>query len=168
MSLSSRVFAVVAVLFLLFAGTQSMFADSTSFDFSFSGAGISGSGMFTVTMVSGNEFLVSAISGTQNGLSMTLLAPGAFAQNNNDIFSSSPFLTIGGVAFTANGAMYNVYFNPGTAGYFECSSVPCLNGTGTPITFSITEVTAVPEPGTLMLLGSGVLGLAGVIRRKLA
>ena len=26
----------------------------------------------------------------------------------------------------------------------------------------------VPEPGTLMLLGSGVLGLAGVIRRKLS
>ena len=27
--------------------------------------------------------------------------------------------------------------------------------------------TATPEPGTLMLFGSGILGLAGVIRRKI-
>jgi len=163
----SRIFA--AVLFLVLAGTQSMFANSVSFDFSFSGAGISGTGVLTGTLVSGNEFLVTSISGTQNGLSMTLLAPGAFAQNNNDIFSSSPFLTLGGLAFMANGANYNVYFNPGTGSYFECSSVPCLNGMGAPITFSLKPVstTTVPEPGTLMLLGSGVLGLAGVARRKL-
>jgi hypothetical protein len=64
----------------------------------------------------------------------------------------------------SNGANYNVYFNPGTSSYFECNSVPCPNGSGTPITFSLT---AVPEPGTLMLVGSGALGLAGVRRRKL-
>lgn len=168
MRTSSRVFAAIAILFLLLAGTQSAFASSVSFDFSFSGSGISGSGVLTATTVSGNEFLVTSISGMQNGLSLTLLAPGAFAQNNNDIFSSAPFLSLGGLAFTSNGAMYNVYFNPTTSSYFECSSVPCLNGMGTPITFSITPGAAVPEPGTLTLLGSGLLGLAGLARRKLA
>jgi len=163
----SRIFAAVAVLVLLLAGSQSAFANSVSFDFTFSGSGISGSGVLTATTVSGNEFLVTSISGMQNGSSMTLLAPGTFAQNNNDMFSSSPFLTLGGLAFTSNGAMYNVYFNPATSSYFECSSVPCLNGMGTAITFSITPGTAVPEPGTLTLLGSGLLGLAGVARRKL-
>ncbi|HVO78552.1 MAG TPA: PEP-CTERM sorting domain-containing protein [Candidatus Bathyarchaeia archaeon] len=31
----------------------------------------------------------------------------------------------------------------------------------------MTGITSVPEPGSLMLLGSGALGLAGLLRRKL-
>jgi hypothetical protein len=31
----------------------------------------------------------------------------------------------------------------------------------------VTGITTVPEPGSLMLLGSGVVGLAGLLRRKL-
>ncbi len=167
MRISSRIFASLPVLLLLLAGTQNVFADSASFDFSFSGTGISASGMFTATLVSGDEFLVNSISGTQNGFAMTLVAPGAYAGNNNDIFSSSPFLTLGGLAFVlSNGSTaFNIYYNPGTASYFECNQTsPCFNGSGTPINFSTSEV---PEPGTLMLFGSGLIGLAGVARRKL-
>jgi hypothetical protein len=35
-------------------------------------------------------------------------------------------------------------------------------------TFSSPETTPTPEPGTLLLLGSGLLGFGGLLRRKLA
>jgi hypothetical protein len=55
-----------------------------------------------------------------------------------------------------DGAAYQCFFG-------ACGAVPgdlafALNG---------TQQTSVPEPGSLMLLGTGILGLAGVIRRKL-
>src|SRR5579864_8017432 len=157
MRISSRLLAALPVVILLLAGTQNVFASSATFDFSFSGSGITASGMFAATALSGNEFMVTSISGMQNGFAMTLLAPGAYVGNNNNIFSSSPFLTLGGLAFVlSNGSTaFNIYFNPGTASYFECNQTsPCFNGSGTPINFSMSEV---PEPGTLLLLGSGLI-----------
>jgi hypothetical protein len=58
---------------------------------------------------------------------------------------------------TANGGTIQITFNTGIAGFQGSVAL----GSGD------TVITPVPEPGTLGLLGTGMVGLAGVIRKKL-
>lgn len=98
----------VAVQKVTAPGTASIFT------FSVSGSGFSANGTFTATLLSANRYLVNFISATQNGYAMTLLPPGAYAGNNNEVFSSGPALDRAGLAFASNGQKYNVWFNNGT------------------------------------------------------
>jgi len=63
-----------------------------TFNFSFSGAGISGSGTLAATLVSGNEFLVTSISGTQNGCGrdLTMAAHDCYRANRVGLTPSEP------------------------------------------------------------------------------
>jgi hypothetical protein len=58
---------------------------------------------------------------------------------------------------TVGGATTQLTINAGYGGF--TGSVPLASGD--------TVVTTVPEPGTLGLLGTGLVGLAGVLRKKL-
>lgn len=58
---------------------------------------------------------------------------------------------------TVNGATVQLTINTGK-GYFSGSTM---------ISSGDTNISTVPEPGTLGLLGTGLIGLAGALRRKL-
>jgi hypothetical protein len=151
-------------------------ADTLSFSFGFSNSDFSGSGVliadstnvagvYQVIDASGNIF-VDGITDKISGV----LAVGSFpADGPNDNLLYFPELNSPEGAFDEFGVSFKLAGDAGKVNLF-LSDGEDLKLTGGKQDEKIGEISVapVPEPEALTLVGTGVLGLAGLVRRRLA
>jgi hypothetical protein len=133
----------------------------------------------TPTFVGSDEWNVTSITGTQDGLAITLLGTSAYGGNDNDIFQPPDYGYVvdrAGFGFTDGTHDFNIFDDNASTTPQECSSAvntSCFGGDANSA-LSLTSLTitpgtgtsTVPEPASVGLLGIMVLGAAAVIRRK--
>ena len=146
-------------------------AFATNIYFNYSGTGFTGSGVLTATDQGGGTYLVTGIiTGEQNGLPFTGVEPnnggavaisGPYMYNDLVYVTSTPELDIWGVVLDwSGGAPINLEYDSG----FNGGSYTLWNGIEYAINF---QASTTPEPSTLLTLGSGLIGLAGLARKSL-
>ncbi len=155
--------------------STSALADTVSFSFSFSNSDFSGSGVLIAdpTSVAGVYLVVDAtgsvvVNGVTDEISKVLPVGNFPADGPNDNLLYFPELSLPLGAFDASGVSLKL----GDAGKLNLF---LANGEDLKLTggkqdekAGAISVAPIPEPGTLTLLGTGVLGLAGLVRRRLS
>lgn len=162
-------FAVLFLLLLFLASPA--FADT--FAWSYTGDGVTASGIFVTTPLNDGTFQITDISGERNGVPITGLSTFGFA--NNLIYPFIPFFDYSGLSFVAGGTEFNVFgsiehtpegdFAFLTEGFITFD--PERNVIFTELTdFTLSRVAEVPEPASLMLFSTGLAVLARRLRIK--
>lgn len=143
-------------------------ADTFNFAANGSAGGFTGSGTLNATPNGDGSYTVTGITGP--GVT-GLIAPDQFEGNDNQLFPDDTILLdYDGLSFTdvMGSAIYqvNIYYDLTFRAYY--SEVENGDGDveGPLTTFTVSSVT--PEPSSLALLGTGMLGIAGVVRKRFA
>ncbi len=170
-----------AVVFL----SASLAARANSFDFTFGNSSdvFSGSGVLTTgALEAPGQYSIASVTGTAhttaNGPSLaieSILAPGtfptiangdSFPANDNVLFAFSSVGTLdgNGLAFIlGNGAQINLF---DSGGFQNDALLERANGKNVFENVPITITGATPEPSSFALLSTGLLGVAGVLKRR--
>lgn len=180
--------AFLVLVALIACSASKTYADSFQLIFT---SGMSGTLNLTATPHGGGSFLVTSLTGNENGLSVGGIVPtnssGYFSLPSGNGFlydnllfpSSQPIFDNAGLLFTlvgSKGLIYENLYSIGPSFYLESAFLN--NGAPfpgsfsyIPVTFSLTNVpptVATPEPSTGILFVAGVLALLTVVfARKL-
>jgi hypothetical protein len=148
-------------------------AQAATWNWSYSGPGVTASGTFTTAGNAASFEDLLSITGTRNGTAITGLVPLGSDPNyiyDNQFNNSSPYLTEGGWLYNIGGSgpdsNINIYFDSTDFQYHDLR----LDALGASITDTIVTmtVTAVPEAATYGYMALGLAGMGLVLRRRKA
>lgn len=165
---------MISAILLCFAFATSGVAMADLISFQLSGQGLDASGTFYAQPTGPGQFLVSDAGGTFNGVNIVGVWPESNSGNifvfNNLFYSPGPAVDALGIVFLLNdGNLVNLCYDTGCAGSggtYTAILFDSQSGNYTNFNADVAQFGEVPEPSTLMLVGSGLLGLASVVRRS--
>ncbi len=167
--MKKNVLGILAVLCCTLAFAAYSQADAINFNYA--GDGVTASGTLFGTSNGNGTWTVTGITGTYNGTAIAGIVPlGAdpsYIYNNLLYYPADPlFVDNGGILFNVPGVGdVNLYYDP-SFGYGNITGDLSRGFVTTPVAvdFSVPA----PEPGTLALVGTGILGMLGIYRRRAA